>query len=441
MLALAILFFFVLLTANLGRTLLTPRTTVRADFTSATSLRVGSSVRLAGVHVGSVASIKFVKVRYGCDPVTEDLGRFGDGRTDDCDGSLFCTSAGWCGSLEPWAGRGEHTRCDTSEDCPEDETCITGAFRDHSPHVDWGGPVGVCARSETEHWRALVEMDIRKDAMPLIRTDSRAMLASNSALGDILVDISQGRGPALGDDQRIQSRPSLADDIDRLRRRVDRFMQEADDSVVALLSVVSELKDEPTIDALQGFFFNVEIISRDLAYGRGVVGALLASPHLRREVGTIVAALRSTSVGMEDGVASLRRIGATIDRNSGPVLADADAALRQLDALLVGLRDPENQSVVAHILRDPEGKMVADLTAVVENGRQIISSVAALAAAIETGKGTLGRLIGDPFVMDRVTRLLRSIAQRDVLRFALEVVLERNGFPVAEARSSAGPPR
>lgn len=439
--ALGVVLFFALLMAGVGRQLVTARTTIRADFPTAGGLRKGGPVRLAGVIVGQVDEIKFAHVQYACDPLTEDFGRIGDGRTDDCDVALFCTAHGWCGRLEPWAGKGQHAPCITSEDCKDDETCLTSEFRSHFSHVDWSGPIGVCARAQTKLWRASVYMDVREDALALIRADSRAMISSASALGGLLVDISPGRGGPLGSEQRIQSRSSVFEDIDRLRDRVDRFTAQADDAAVAIVSVIDELRDDATISALEGFFFNIEVISRDLAQGRGVLGALLSAPRMRSDLGKIFAALRRTSEGFEASMQSANRISATVDRNAGPIIDDADQAIREFDEVLIALQDPANESLVAKLLRDPDGTMAADLAAVIANTGSIVGSTNAIAGAVADGRGTLGKLINDPHVAIQIGHFLSSFAQRPLLRWGLEFILERNGYPVSKARSAAGPPR
>ena len=80
---------------------------LHSDFRTTSGLRKGSSVLLAGVEVGKVRSIDFVVREYACDPLTEDLGRHGAGRTDDCDEFLFCAPEGLCADLEDLRIRGK----------------------------------------------------------------------------------------------------------------------------------------------------------------------------------------------------------------------------------------------------------------------------------------------------------------------------------------------
>src|SRR5689334_24294771 len=77
------------------------KTTIHTDFKTITGLRRGSPVQLAGVEIGKVSAIKFVTRKYPCDPLTEDVGRYGAGRTDNCDEFLFCAPTGVCAELEP----------------------------------------------------------------------------------------------------------------------------------------------------------------------------------------------------------------------------------------------------------------------------------------------------------------------------------------------------
>ena len=120
------------------------KTTIRTDFRTITGLRKGSPVQLAGVEIGTVSSIDFVNVEYECDPATEDIGRFGEGRTDNCDAFLFCGPQGLCSDLKPYASKGQHAPCIEDGDCTPEEICVTSEFRRRARRVAWAGPDGDC---------------------------------------------------------------------------------------------------------------------------------------------------------------------------------------------------------------------------------------------------------------------------------------------------------
>ena len=312
-----------------SKRLFVPKLEIRADFRTTTGLRKGSMVQLAGVEIGNVSRIDFVQKRYECDPLTEDVGRFGQGRTDDCDDFLFCAPVGLCGDLEPWAGRGEHAQCNSTEDCREDEICVTTEFRRREPRVLWSGIHGVCARYNTEHIRVQVKMTIEADKVAVIRTDSRASVASNSVLGDQLVNITTGHGDPLSGDFRLQASPSMTEDIERFRARIVNFLDAADISLTAIKNVIDELRDEQTISDIKGIVDHLELVTEHIAEQRGVIGALIGSPQYRDDFGATLRSIRKTAEGLEVTVQRANSILATIDRSFEPLVEDAAAGAEQ----------------------------------------------------------------------------------------------------------------
>lgn len=431
--------FFILLGLKAGATYFTEKTVIFTDFNTVTGLRQGSPVQLAGVEVGRVKQVDFVHIEYECDPLTEDLGRYWSGRTNDCDEDLFCAPTRLCADLEPYAGKPHHSRCDASADCDLDEVCITTELRNRQSHVEWAGPHGVCARFKTTHWRTRVQMELPSDQLPLIRVDSRANVAANSVLGDQLVNISPGRSEALTGSLRIHARSSLNEDIDKLRKRVKSFLDKADVSIVALTHVFDELRDEATLNTIKSVLFNLEIISRDAAFGDGLVGGLLSSPQYRNDVGKTLGALHSTSRGLDRAMGTTNRIGTTLDRNIEPVLKDARATIVDVDQLLLDLDDPTNKSLVAKLLRDDEGNIVRDLEGIFENTAEFSGSATASIGAVENADGTLGLLIKDDSLGRDITRLLNNLATHGVIRSIALYYLETKGISAKAARRPGKP--
>jgi phospholipid/cholesterol/gamma-HCH transport system substrate-binding protein len=357
---------------------------------------------------------------------------------------MFCSPEGVCAELEPFAGKGQHPRCDTPDDCAEDELCVVSEFRRHAPRVFWSGPLGVCARFRTKHWRTRVTMNIRgdDDTLSLIRNDSRAMVAANSVLGDQLVGISPGRGDPLDDDHQIQSRASLYEDIDRLRARIDSATSNADDSFLAIVTLIEELRDEQFLDTVKSTLGNVEIITRKMSRGDGLVGAMLNSPAYKADVGESIAALERTGRGLETAAGRANRILGQVDRDALGLLDDGQATLASIAQLLEDLEDPSNGSLGAKLLRDSDGRLTEGIGEVIANTAEITQSVRSITQSIDRGDGTLGKLINDPSLREDIGRLLANIASRDWLKTLTAWYLERKGIAdIASTRSSARPPR
>lgn len=433
--------FVVLFIVGQARGMFTPKVQVITDFVMTSGLREGSPVQLAGVAIGRVSGIDYVDVRYRCDPATEDIGRYGTGRTDNCDKRLFCTPSAECGELEPMADGFGYGRCVDDRDCSEDEICVTTEFRRREPRVLWMGPHGVCARYNTLHHRVRVEMTLESEHLELIRRDSRASISANSVLGDQLINITPGIGDAVEEGERILSDPSLAEDIDLYRKRLERAMEQVDEALAAVTGLVANLGDRRTIKAISGLARNLEQISEQVAAQRGLIGALIGEPKYKVDFGVILHAIGLSAGGVDRFVGKGNSILGTVDRNLDPLLADVQATTHVLRELLEDLRDPANRSVVAKLLDDPDGDIVAALEGIVAQTAALTDAVSSLTTAIDDEKGTIGKLVADPKLAADLGRLLSNLRDKEGLTRLLLWAAEQKGVGVKASRSSARPSR
>lgn len=436
----AVAVFVGLVSLQQSHTFFDDRVRIRADFRTITGLRPGSPVQLAGVQIGNVSSIDFVQVEYACIPLTEDVGRHGEGRTDDCDRMLFCAPAGRCADLEAFSEEASYHGCLDSAECGADEICYTSDFRRRETRVIWAGPQNVCVRFNSVHSRVRVELDVLEDALQLIRRDSLAMVASNSVLGDQLVSISPGGGEPLGDDLRILSRPSLSEDIEVFRARLDRITERLDSSMTNITEVFTDLSDPRMIGAIKGTIEHLESITGEIATQRGLVGALVGSEEYHRDIGVTISELRSSTQGFAQIVGTANHVLQTTNRSIEPLFADLEATSRTLRTLVTDLQDPKNQSVAAAVLFDEKGELADDFEEVIANLEDITDSLAAVSRAIDRGDGSLGKIVGDPKLGDDLRRLLDNLEKNEALKAVLKLVLEQKGVGIKASQSPAGPP-
>lgn len=401
------------------------KTIIRTDFRTITGLRKNSPVQLAGVEIGTVSSIDFINVEYECDPSTEDRGRFGEERTDNCDAFLFCGPAGLCADLEPYASKGQHAPCLDDGDCTAEEVCVTSDFRRRARRVAWAGPDGVCARYFTNHRRVQVQMTIFEDKLELVRTDSRATVASNGVLGDQLVNITPGMREPLTEDRRIQSSPSLYEDIQLFRDRFDGLTEKVDTSLSGISSLFSQLNDERTINSVKGTLENVEEITRQMAAGEGLVGALLNDPEYKEEFGITLRSVRNTAVGIDRFVDRANQSLAKLDDSFQPMVDDARTTMSDLRKLLAHLKDPSNKSLAAKLLYDTDGTMVKDLEKILTDLDEFSTSAASVAKKVDRGDGTIGKLVNDSKAHDDLVKILRNIERNDTFKRLVRHVIEQ----------------
>lgn len=387
------------------------RAQIYADFKTIAGLRRDSPVHLAGVEIGKVQSIDFVNRRYLCDPLTEDTGRHGDDRTDDCDEFTFCAPTGVCAELENYTAKGLHMPCFTDEDCGEEEVCVTADFRKRAKRQSWSGSDGMCARFSTEHRRVQVTMDIIADRLDIIGGDSKATIASNGVLGDQQVNITPGMRLALGEDHRIQATPSFGDNIEMFRERADGFADKLDSGLGSISSTFTELNDEQTIDNVKKKLDDIAVSTEKAERGEGRIGGLLKDPSYEQDFTGALRKARDTAVVVDDFVARATKTFHKIDTDVEPAVHKMRQSTAKLRGGLQQLEDPTNNSVLAKLLRDKDGRMLSAVERALSEARSSAHDVMLIASRIDRGEGAIGRLVADGKLYNDIDHLIVELQQ------------------------------
>jgi ABC-type transporter Mla subunit MlaD len=382
------------------------RAQIYADFKTIAGLRRDSPVHLAGVEIGKVQSIDFVNRRYLCDPQTEDIGRHGDDRTDDCDEFTFCAPTGVCAELENYTAKGLHMPCFTDEDCGEEEVCVTADFRKRAKRQSWSGSDGMCARFSTEHRRVQVTMDIIADRLDIIGGDSKATIASNGVLGDQQVNITPGVRLALGEDHRIQATPSFGDNIEMFRERADGFADKLDSGLGSISSTFTELNDEQTIDNVKKKLDDIALSTEKAHRGEGRIGGLLKDPSYEKDFTGALRKARDTAVVVDDFVARATRTFHKIDTDVEPAVHKMRQSTAKVRVGLQQLDDPTNNSVLAKLLRDKDGRMLSAVEHALSEARSSAHDMVLIASRVDRGEGALGRLVADGKLYNDIDHLI-----------------------------------
>lgn len=430
---------------------LTEKTTIRAHFRTVSGLTKASKVQLAGKEIGVVEEVTFISPTYACNPVSEDLGRFNETRSDDCEPSLFCApvpgDGGLCAELEDFNGDARaYAGCADDSSCSEGEVCVTRQFRQRYKRVRWAGTEGVCVPFATEHRRVEVSMRIDSDKLQYIRTDSRATVASNGVLGDQLINISVGGSEiVIEPGGRIQSTPSLMEELNIFKDQIGGIIDKVDTSLAGISGLFSSLNNENTKRDLQGILANANEITRQIKDGDGLVGALFNEPEYKDDFGRTLKSVRH-SAGQLDETLS------TINTQAGPALRNVSRAAGNVSDILEDLENPENKSVLGRALHDPQlGQDAADA---VKNAADAVGSardaitdlqvvVAEVRHSVTTGEGTIGKLLKDPKAYDDLVKLLGNIERVNVVKKLVRFVIEQDeakdsGRPTATLPDGAG---
>ena len=413
---------------------LTEKTTIRAHFRTVSGLTKSSKVQLAGKEIGVVEEVTFISPSYACNPISEDQGRYGETRSDDCEPSLFCAPMpggdGLCAELEEFNGDiMGYAGCADDSSCSEGEVCVTRQFRQRYKRVRWGAGEGVCVPFLTEHRRVEVTMRVDADKLEYLRSDSRAAVASNGVLGDQLINISVGTSEIrIEPGGRIQSTPSLMEELNTFKDQIGGIIDKVDTSLAGISGLFSSLNNENTKRDLQGILANTNEISRQVADGEGLVGALFNDPEYKDDFGRTLKSVRH-SAGQLDQTLS------TINTQAGPALRNVSRAADNVSDILEDLENPNNQSVLGRALHDPEmGQDAADAIKsaadAVGSARETMNDLQVVVAevrhSVTAGEGTIGKLLKDPKAYDDLVKLLGNIERVNVVKKLVRFVVEQD---------------
>ena len=284
-------------------------------------------------------------------------------------------------------------------------------------------------------------MTVFEDSLEFIRTDSRATVASNGVLGDQLVNITPGQLKKLDVNNadrkmRIQSTPSLIEDINLFRDRFDGVTDKVDEALQGVSSLFSELNDQRSIAAVKGTLENIEEITRQISVGEGLAGALLSDTEMKKDFGLTLRNARNTTAGVDAFVDKAGRTLGKIDDKVSPVLDDLAETFGDVRKVIGDLKDHDNKSLLAKLLYDEDGSIVRDVEETVADLRTTAQSAKSIAAHIDSGEGTLGKLIHDSKVHDDLVKLFQNVDRNRTWKRAIRAVMEMDGDarpPVAGA--------
>ena len=236
--------------------------------------------------------------------------------------------------------------------------------------------------------------------------------------------------------RRIQSTPSLIEDIELFRERFDGLTDKVDSSLSGISTLFSELNDERTIGAVKGIVQNLNEITKAVAEGRGLIGALFNDPNFKEDVGLTLRNVRNTAAGLNSFVTRANSTLRKVEENVQPLVDDGRKVAQDIRELLEDLKDPSNKSLVAKLLRDKSGAMTADLEKILDDVEKITGKVAVIAAKIEKGEGTIGKLISDSKVHDDLVKLFDDLERNKALKALVRGALDADDAKRESSRSA-----
>ncbi|AKF05623.1 MlaD family protein [Sandaracinus amylolyticus] len=304
----------------------------------------------------------------------------------------------------------------------------------------------VSAINFTDNGELEVVLEVREDVHHLVTSPTDpatgaggtvATLGSKGLLGDMLVDLSPGRGEPLPAGAMIPSQETGG--IFGALSSAGELMEDARPAVENVREFTETLADEDFRRDLHAISHNVAELTRMLAEEDGTIPRLIRDPQLADRVESTLGSVQVATSELAQTARNVRAITNEIRDGDGTAheLIYGETGTRLVSNLAdtageaaTILRDIRTGDGNAHELLygDSAGDLISNLTAISGDLRAVMADVRA-------GRGTIGGLLVDPSIYEDIKRITGNLERNDILR-----ALVRYSIREDEARDPAPRP-
>ena len=252
--------------------------------------------------------------------------------------------------------------------------------------------------------RILVEIDVTKSSVDLVRSDSVARISSQGLLGDKIVEISVGSTafPPVGAGGEIRTAPSP--DLDKMLRQASAVIDDAMRAADRTAAAFDQIADPKTIAQIKGSILHINGLLRAAETGQGLAHALFYDKRTAQDLDRVSNNLAELTAHLDRGVQHLDAVLAATDGDGRQLINNVSRAARS-----VGQTADEIQRsrVVAHL-------------------DQAAGDLAQMTSYMKSGRGTLGALVVDPTVYEQLVQILGGVGRSRILRALVRYAISRD---------------
>jgi phospholipid/cholesterol/gamma-HCH transport system substrate-binding protein len=273
-----------------------------------------------------------------------------------------------------------------------------------------------------------VEMRVSEKVLSRIRQDSEARVDSMGLLGDKTINISLGSINAAehkeGDTIASVAPLDVNDYLAQAQEVLDNVVASSEQLRTLLEGFVAEGGDAAVAAAAR----SLQAIFEEIETGDGLVHQVIYEERTSRDVGDVVADLRTASTKLREAVTHVEEIAEEVKSGEGLVhelvygkqgQATVSKAKNVLGEAEKILSDVRNGPGLLHnlIYRDDNGEFITNLNAA-------SSDIKDITAEVKKGQGTVGALLADPSVYEDLKVLLGNVKRNDALKALVRFSLE-----------------
>jgi phospholipid/cholesterol/gamma-HCH transport system substrate-binding protein len=251
-----------------------------------------------------------------------------------------------------------------------------------------------------------VTMQVGREHLHDLHTDSTAGIAQAGVLGDSFIDLSSARAsgppPAENAELRAVGSPSISDvvrtskvsieEIATLTRKVEILV----DSLNSKRGTVGMLINDPELaHKITLIATNLQTVSADIAEGKGSIGKLLTDDTLYTHANDAVDRLDKITKGLDEGTGTAGKLlkDDTLYKNLNSAIANTNELLKEINA---------GHGAMGKLARDPEFAKKFDDT---------VAQLDSILKGLNEGKGSLGQFVQNRSFYDHADQTMDQAQQ------------------------------
>jgi phospholipid/cholesterol/gamma-HCH transport system substrate-binding protein len=249
-----------------------------------------------------------------------------------------------------------------------------------------------------------VDLQIKRSALGLVRSDSTARITGQGLLGDKLIEIAAGSAESapIGEGGYIPTSPGP--DLDKMMQQAAATIEDVKKVADRAAAAVDQFADKKTIAEVQESIVHIHGLLHATEKGDGLAHALFYDKRTADELTRLETNLSRLSEHVDRGVQHLDAVLAATDGDGKQLLNNVSRAAKN-----VGQTAQQIQ----------QSNLVGNLD-------RAAGDLAAMTGYMKQGQGTLGALVVDPTVYEQLVQVLGGVGRSRVLRALVRYAISRD---------------
>lgn len=290
----------------------------------------------------------------------------------------------------------------------------------------------------------LVDLQITNKMLAQLGGDPIARIDSQGLLGDKIIEITPGDGAAPPPAPGSAIRTQVPADIGKIMLEAQQVMVKVQRVADGAAKLMDSISDPQTIGDLKGTVASVNKLLNAAQTGNGLAHSMFYDPATGKQFGQLIGQVSQLATEVNTGMKSINAILAQTDAEGRNLINNVSHTAKSIGDTATELRSSNVIANAARAMADAD-KTILDADKVVLNADKVMANangfskdLADMAAYMKQGRGTMGGIIMDPILYERLLTILGGVERSRILRAVVRYAITKSDPPVV-AQSIAEP--